>query len=474
LQKTPFVQELYFQHLSIKYGRMFMQTMLKPKQNILIYLIVLATGLVVCGILFLPTITKAVHQPVLLFPYPYKTVSSDDALRKLEQDIAFYQQRSNLSPDDGLELASLASSYLTKARVSGWANWYLLSEQAAKRSLANLPVFNNGAILVLAEIAEARHDFKEAIRLASQVLDYQPGNESASSILVTANLAQGHIAEAQAVVDELVERVPTAGILSLRAFVYAAKGQDDLAQQDFEAAIGLEQPGDAYGSAWLRTQLGKLHARHGRVSEAETLYNEALRIASDYALAQLSLADLNVKTGDYKTAIHLYQDVLDRAKDSSTVFDHVALQGLWRAKTLQADRAGAVDVLAKAEIVLRQDAYSNAFGHPRELARLLLERGNEKDLPEAFSLLQTELSNRRDPVTLELTAWVFMKLNQYEDARTMIQEAMAHGFQDAGLYYRAGVIEEQLGEAEKAETYFNQALTIDPTFNAETWRKLEL
>jgi tetratricopeptide (TPR) repeat protein len=451
-----------------------MYTLIKPKQTVLLYLIFLGLGMSACVVVFVPYIAKAVTKTEILFPYPYTTTSADEALRKLEGDIAFYQERSNLNPDDGLELASLASSYLTKARVSGWANWYLLSEQAAKRSLANLLVFNHGAILVLAEIAESRHDFKEAIRLANEVLEYKDGNESANSILVTANLARGNITEARAVVDELVERVPTAGILSLRAFVYTAEGQDDLAQKDFETAIGLEQPGDPYGSAWLRTQLGKLHARHGRVKEAEMLYSEALRIASDYALAQLSLADLKVKSGDYKMATKLYQDVLDRAKDSSTVFDHVALQGLWRAKTLQGDDTGAAEVWSKAEVILRQDAYSNAFGHPRELARLLLERGDEKDLPEALSLLQTELANRRDPVTLELTTWTFMRMNQYEDAQAMIQEALAGGFLDAGLYYRAGVIEEKLGNADKAKEYLDQALTIDPTFNSEIWRRLEL
>lgn len=451
-----------------------MQTIIKPKQNIWIYLIFMTLGIIACLVVFFPYIAKAVNKNETLFPYPYRTTSADEALRKLEGDIAFYQERTNLSPDDGLELASLAGAYLTKARVSGWANWYLLSEQAAKRSLANLAVFNNGAILVLAEIAEARHDFKEAIRLANEVLEYQQGNEGASSILITANLAQGNLSEAQSVIDELIKRVPTAGMLSLRALVEVAKGQDDLAQKDFEAAIALEEPGDAYGSAWLRTQLGRLHIRHGRVKEAEALYNESLHIASDFALAQLSLADLKVKMGDYKTAAQLYQDVLDRAKDSSTVFDHVALQGLWRAKTLQGDERGAIEVWNKAEIILRQDAYGSAFGHPRELSRLLLERGEEKDLPEAFSLLQMELNNRRDPVTLELTAWTLMRMNQYQDARMMIREALSQGFQDAGLYYRAGVIEERLGNADKATTYFNQARLIDPTFNIETWRRLAL
>jgi tetratricopeptide (TPR) repeat protein len=451
-----------------------MQTTIKPQQTILIYLVFLTLGIIACVIFFFPYLAKAVDKTETLFPYPYRTTSADEALRKLETDIAFYQARTNFSPNDGLELASLAGAYLTKARVSGWANWYLLSEQAAKRSLANLSVFNNGAILVLAEIAEARHDFKEAIRLANEVLEYQPGNEAASSILVTANIAQGNLSEAQIVIGELVERTPTAGILSLRALVEVAQGQDDLAQQDFEAAIRLEQPSDAYGSAWLRTQLGKLHVRHGRVKEAELLYGEALRIASDYALAQLSLADLKVEMGEYKIASQLYQDVLDRAKDSSTVFDHVALQGLWRAKTLQGDDAGATEVWNKAEIILREDAYSNTFGHPRELARLLLERGEEKDLPEALTLLQKELANRRDPETLELVAWTLMRMNQYEEARTVIREAVLQGVQDVGLYYRAGVIEEKLGSVEQAKIYFYKALTIDQTFNIETWKRLEL
>jgi tetratricopeptide (TPR) repeat protein len=135
---------------------------------------------------------------------------------------------------------------------------------------------------------------------------------------------------------------------------------------------------------------------------------------------------------------------------------------------------GATEVWTKAEAIIRKDVYSSSFGHPRELARLLLERGEEKDLPEAFSLLQRELSNRRDPVTLELTAWAFMRMNHYNDAKITIQEALSQGFQDAGLYYRAGVIEEKLGNAEKATSYFNQALRIDPTFNVETWRELEL
>jgi tetratricopeptide (TPR) repeat protein len=433
-------------------------------------LLLITLTVLIAGFALLPRLKS---KRTTLFPYAFSTASSDEALRNLESDIAFYQERSNRSPNDGLELASLAGAYLTKARVSGWANWYLLSEQAAKRSLANLPTFNTGALLVLADIAQARHDFKESIRLAQEVLKYQPSNEGALATLVTAYLAQNNVEAAQTITDDLTTRLPTSGSLSLRALVNIAQGKDEAAQRDFEAAIGLEEPGDPYSSAWLRTQLGRLHLRHGRTVEAEALYSEALRISADHTLTQLSLADLKLKTGDYKTATELYQAVLDRAKDSSTVFDHVALQGLWRTKTLQGDSAGASEILERAETIIRTDTYSNVFGHPRELARLLLERGKAKDLPEVFTLLEVELANRRDPTTLDIAARAYTRTGDYDRAQPLIREALGQGLQEAGLYHRAGVIEENLGNKEQATVYFNRALAIDPTFNAETWRRLE-
>lgn len=291
---------------------------------------------------------------------------------------------------------------------------------------------------------------------------------------MTAYLAQSNREAARAITDDLTTRLPTSGSLSLRALVNVAQGEDEAAQQDFEAAIGLEEPGDPYSSAWLRTQLGRLHLRHGRTEEAEALYSEALRIASDHALTQLSLADLKLKTGEYKTTTQLYQAVLDRAEDSSTVFDHVALQGLWRTKTLQGDSKGADDILERAATIIRTDTYSSGFGHPRELARLLLEGGKAENLPEVFALLETELANRRDPITLDIAARAYARAGQYDVAHSLIQEALATGFQDAGLYYRASTIEETLGNADKAKHYADQALRIDPTFKAEEWRKLEL
>ncbi|MCA9839577.1 MAG: tetratricopeptide repeat protein [Trueperaceae bacterium] len=431
-------------------------------------------------LILLPLIllTLVLNSPGFIVPkldaysYPYQTSSAQVTQRKLEQDIAFYQNRVNLNPTDGLELAALASTYLKKARSSGWANWYLLAQQAAERSLLNLPVFNHGAVLVLAEIAAAQHNFTEAVNMANDILEYQPGNEAATSLLVTSLLAQGKLIEAQTLADSLATKVPSSGTLSLQALLETDQGQDDIAETHFRSAIGLEEPGDAYASAWLRVQYGKFKARYGKYTEATALYQEALRIIPDFPLALLSYADLNLKEGHFSKANNQFQKVLDHSENSSTIFDHAALQGLAQLAILRAKDANPN--WQRAETILRKDVFSNAYGHRRELARLLLSRGEGQDNKEALELLESEMGNRQDEQTLELYAWALYKTGNLAKAAEVIQTTLSTGFNEAGLYYRAGLIEQALGDSETAQAYINQVKTLNPDFNAALWEKLEL
>ncbi len=192
----------------------------------------------------------------------------------------------------------------------------------------------------------------------------------------------------------------------------------------------------------------------------------------DYPLAQLGSAEAQFKTGQHRRAAGLYQGVLERAEDSSTVFDHAALQGLARAQKVQGDAAGAEATWERAELILRQDAYGNAFGHRRELARLLLERARTQDIGEALELLSSEVRARRDALALELYGWALAKAGRTAEAEDVLEEALAQGLQDAGLYHRAGLLALSLGETERAERLSAEAYRIDPTFDAELWRTL--
>jgi tetratricopeptide (TPR) repeat protein len=400
-------------------------------------------------------------RPSLPEAYRYRFGSSGQTGDAFERELAFYQERIRRNPGDGLDLAALAGVYLRKARASGWSGWYLLAEQSAQRSLANLPFANSGAWLALAEIASARHDFIGALQIADQVLK-QRNDEGAHSLKSTVFLAQGKLEQARQEIEPLIQNLPSMRNLSQRALIYLAQGKEALALEDFRRALSLEEPGDTYGSAWVRTLLGRYYAQHGQHALAAGLLNEALRISPQFPLALQILGELETRSGNYRAAEGRFNQILFRFRDSATLYDHAAFRGLARIYKLQGDAARAEKFWADSEKTLRRDVNSGAFGHQRELAQLLLERGHSADLPEALKLARSELDNRRDAETLNVLAWALLENGQAQQAEKVIGEALGRGVKDAVLYYRAGRIQEALGKTEAAQAFYKQAMTIDP------------
>lgn len=425
------------------------------------------------------------RNPYPAEPYGYRypqvlQVRQQTRTSAYQQEIAFYQERIRRNPQSGLDLAALATTYMKKARVTGQGSWYLRAEQAAERSLRVLPFFNSGARLTLAEALQARHDFGGALELIEEVLDSEPHNSSALSLRASVYLALGDPQRALPDVTPLVELLPSSTNLTLRALVQEALGQDEAAAKDFVAAIGLEQPDDFFGSARVRTLLGRHHMRRGELEMAQKLFREALRIAPNYPQATLLLAELESRQGRYQNAERLYQQILglhsaegNAGAGSGTVYDHSAMRGLARLKRVQgsADEAVAWD---RAEVVLRLEIENGAYGHRRELARMLLERGRPQDLPEALEQAQLEARTRQDWETLSTLAWAQMQSGQLSAAQHSMQVALKPGIREAEMFYRAGQIEQKLGNQQRAERYFAQAQQVDSRFDLKTRRWLGL
>ena len=415
-------------------------------------------------ILIVTTIYQFKSSNSGLYNYPFTPPANTDITGQLEQELAFYKKRIRQTPDDGLNQAALASTYLKLARATGDANWYLFAEQAAQQSLQNLPFNNPEAKIVQAKIAEASHDFDRAILLANQVLTTHPYSEPAQSILVTAHLGKGNLTEAKAIANTLAQQIPTLGSLTLRGLVYVAQGQDQLAIQDFEAALKAEEPQEAGSSAWARTLMGRFYASRGDYQTARQLYQTALEILPRYPLALVYMASLEIRQGHYRTANKLYTQVFT-SPDYANVWDHVALQGMAQVANLQGNRLEAQRLWQQAEEQFRHHQDLETFGHRRALAQLLLDRGNTGDLPEALALIEADLEVRQDAETLDTYAQVLMQLGRWEAAQQALQTTLAQGTRNAVIFYRAGLIEQQLGNESAAHEYFEAAQTTDPTFS---------
>jgi tetratricopeptide (TPR) repeat protein len=396
------------------------------------------------------------------YRYPFSAQVQRNPQQSLQQEVSFYQQRIRQTPEDGLGRAALAGSYLKLARATGDTSWYLLAQQTAQASLVRLPFNNVGAQLILARVAEAKHDFRESIRLSQQVLRTQSKNEEALTILVSSSLAQGNIQVADRIAQQLVQQTPTSGTYLLQALVSSAKGADTQAALQFQQALAAEEPGETGSSARLRVLFGQFWMERGKPDRARALFQEALRILPQYPPALVNRAKLETRVGNYPKAEQLYTQVYS-GKRLASVYDHVALAGIAETQALQGKQAEAAKSWNRAETFLREHDELNTFGHRREMAYILLARGDRQDVPEAVKLMEVDAALRRDYRTLETLAWAYAQMNRWQDAQKTVQAALKTGVRDAALYYRAGAIAAALDQSSLAADYRQQAKRIDPT-----------
>jgi tetratricopeptide (TPR) repeat protein len=139
---------------------------------------------------------------------------------------------------------------------------------------------------------------------------------------------------------------------------------------------------------------------------------------------------------------------------------------------LQGNTIEANQIWEQAVSRLRADL--SGFGHRRELAQLLLERGQSADNAEALTLMQAELKVRQDPETWDTLAAAYLQLDRLEDAQQAIGAALKSGIKDPGLFDRAAVIAQASGQLAQVQQYRKQLKSIDPTFDTGARQALGL
>lgn len=408
------------------------------------------------------------------FAYPFElTKTSRNLEASLNQEIAFYQGRLRLNSNSALDLAALAGTYLQLARLTGASSWYLLADQTAQQSLALLPFNNDGALAILARVAEARHDFKATLQLSGKIVDQR----EAAGLQATTNLALGNLTAAAAAAQQLIDLNPSMSAYTTLALIQTARGQDEAAIASFEAGLSLEEWGEVSGSARSRTLFGRFYYERGQLDQAEGFYREALYILPDYPPALLNLAQLHLRRGQYGAAQRLYQRLTAAADGDFTVYTPLLLRGQARIAQLQGDTAAAQAYWQQAEALLSQNIAaegSQTLGHRRDLARLRLERQAPGDVAAAVALMQAEVRDRQDTETLQTYAAALAAAERWQAAQDVVQQALATGINSADLLYQAGQIEQALGHSTEAEVYFQKALKIDPAFDQAARQALNL
>jgi len=371
--------------------------------------------------------------------------------------IKSFQNRIKQNPKDAVSYTLLGELYVRQARETGDVSGYQRAEMALNEAISLLPNYAPAGAS-LASVHYAQHDFDRALDLAEQVYEGNPNNTSALVIMGDAHLSLGNYQQAEAIYLELEQMNATSPVLARLANLEELKGNPEEALHLIRRAAGdaLHSGGTRESVAWYLLRVGDMYFNMGKIKESGAYYEASLRVFDNYHLALAGLGKVRAAQGKYKDAIEYYQQAVNIVPQP----DFLAALGDIYMVTGQPDKAQTqyemVEFIGKLA-ALDQQIYN------RQLANYYSD--HDVHLMEALHLTLTELESRKDIYGYDAAAWAEYKNGNFEEAQTLMDQALALGTRDALLFYHAGMIAYRLGENAQAQEYLEQALKINPHFS---------
>lgn len=350
--------------------------------------------------------------------------------------------------------ARLGLAHLQSVRESGDPSSYRRADAALQRAL-ELDQRSYPALVGLATLSAARHEFKDALRYAQRAVQVQPGSIEALGIRGDAELELGRYSAAFDTFDEMAARKP-----SLAAYSRVSYGRQLIG--DREGAIDAMSLAIEAGStvrehaAFAYVHRGHLHLSADRRAAAARDYAEAERLVPAYAPAIAGRARLAYAAGDVDRARRLYDraiSIVPLPEYAISLADMLQAEG----RTQQAAEAEQiVDALAELQ-------RANGVEVDLELAVHQLDR--DRDVEHALRTIEEIRRTRRSVDVDDALAWALLKNGRCEEALVASKRALRLGSTDGAKLFHRAEIERCLGRPDAARSWYRRAVTADPHFS---------
>jgi tetratricopeptide (TPR) repeat protein len=392
----------------------------------------------------------------------------------LVESIEQAQARLRDVPGDWTTWAALGSAYVERARITGDPGYYTRAEGALRESLRLHPGpsaadrdatdrdatasgtaggGNDAALAGLGALANARHDFAQAERLARQAIAGNPFSADAYGVLTDALTQLGRPAEATEAAQRMLDLRPGLPALSRAAYDLEQHGRVEEARELWTQALATAiAPADL---AFVHHQLGDLAWHGGDLVAARAAYEAGLAADAAHLPLRHGLARVDAASGRTAEALAGYAALTAASPTPSLLVEHaLLLRSLGRAADAEAQLAlaqAALDLLA-------------AGGGADDLAaaELALARG---DHATAVRLATGEWQRRKHTDVADTLAWALHQAGRHREALPLARAAAALGARSALHAYHLGMIELALGDRAAGRRDLARALRLNPHFS---------
>ena len=386
------------------------------------------------------------------------TVRSDALLApvvtgSLNEIITSLQQRLRALPTDWRSFASLGLAYVQEARVTADPSYYPKAQGVLQQSLKLDAADNFQAMVGMASLAAARHDFSGALNWGEKAKAINPYNGNVYGVIGDAQVELGRYDDAFTTFQKMVDTLPSTASYARVSYARELMG-------DVPGAIGamkqaLSFAGTPPDQAWASFQLGELYFNSGRLDKAATAYRRGTEYDPTYIPARAGLAKVSWARGDVQRAIAGYTDVVAKYPSPEYV---IALGDLYRVDG-QPDQAARQYALLHVEERLFLSAGVNLD------LEFALFRAAHGDPHGALRAARQEWHRRHSILVADGYAWALYANGDYREAALYERRAMALGYRSALFDFHAGMIQLKLGNPEAAKRYLQKAVSTNPNFS---------
>ncbi len=390
-------------------------------------------------------------------PQPSAVSVTGDPHFVTDHDIAFWQQRVERDPVDFASLDLLGEAYLLQARETGDLGAYQRAEASFTNALQVRPD-DSFSQSDLATALYSTHNFQRALEIAQKAYAADSSATQALALVADANLAMGNYDAAYAAYGRLSNAASGPSVLSRLSYLDELRGDRKTAIRvmgEAEAdAVKAKRPPESI--AFYRLQIGNLYFSIGQYSKAATWYQAALQVFPGYYLALAGMGNVQAAGGNYEKAIDYYQQSV------AAVPQPIALAALGDAYARLGDAKSAKQQYDTVDFIGHL-AEINQVVYNRDLALFYADHSIKTDT--AVQLALSELNIRRDVFGYDAAAWTLYKDGRARDAAPYMEQALGLGTNDAKMLFHAGMIEDALGNKQRAEAYLEKALDLNPHFS---------
>ena len=374
--------------------------------------------------------------------------------QKIDQTIERLSAKTREGRQDRAAWTALGDAFMQKARETADASYYGRAEQAFERARA-LDATQVDALVGLAWVQSARHEFEKSTESARKALELDPANAAAYGLLGDAALELGEYDLAAEHYQRMLDLRPDISAYSRTAHLLFVTGDVRRATWLMGKAINAGAP-YAENTAWCRAQLALMHLATGNLLAAEQTVEQAISRAPSNYHVLFAQGRVRSARADYAGAIDSYR------RASAIAPQHEVVVALGQLYVVTEDRKSAEQQWALVETIARLNKANGVQGDV-QLARFLADR--ERRLDESMKIAELEFKRRPNVFVADALAWSYYKNGRYADARRAITKALAQRTPDASFYFHAGMIYAKLGDRATAQRHLGHALSLNPTFD---------